>query len=126
MISELLAGGGVAALVGVLAKLAVEWWRGRRKDSAEGDIAEGSVTPTLVEKTIGAADAQIVFLEKANAAERASYERRIKALESDVKRLTTERDGLRSEVEVLRSTVSEMRDQLGQVQRRLDALPPHS
>jgi len=123
VIRDILTGGSVLTLVGVLAKLAVDWLRGHRKDAADADVAEGSVAPTLVEKTLGAADAQIVFLEKANAAERASYERRLKALEADVKRVTHQRDELQTEVTRLRAAMDELGSQFRAIKQQLDALP---
>lgn len=122
-ISDLLSAGSVLGLVGVLAKLFVDWMRSRKKDRAEGDIAVGSVRPTLVERNLSVADQQIVLLEKVNAAERASYERRIKALESDVHRLTRERDQLFGTVDTLRAQVAELTRQLDAVKTQLDAIP---
>lgn len=105
-------GGG---FLGILAKLLADWLRSRRRERAQDEVAEGSVASTLAERNLSALDGQIVSLEKANALERASYERRIKALEADVGRLTHERDGLLQSVDLLRM-------QMGEMQRRLDAM----
>lgn len=125
-VSDLITGGSVLSFLGILAKLGVDWWRDRRKGRAEDEVAEGSVAPTLTERNLSAADAQIVFLEKANALERASYERRIDALEQDVARLTTERDTLLGTVERMRSRMDEMQRQLSAMKAQLDALPGRS
>lgn len=128
--SELLSTGNVLSatsilgFAGVLAKLALDWHRSRRRERADSEIAEGSITSTLVERNLSVVDAQIVVLEKANAAERASYERRIKALESDVRRLTRERDDLQTSVTQIRMQMAELQHQFDLVKRQLDALQP--
>lgn len=122
-ISELITGGSVLSFLGILAKLLVDWWRDRRKDRAADEIAEGSVVPTITERNLSVADAQIVFLEKANALERAGYERRIQALEKDVARITAERDTLLGTVSTMRTQMDEMQRQLSTMKAQLDALP---
>lgn len=122
-VQNLLSAGGVLGFLGILVKLAVDWIRGYRKDRADDELAEGSVAPTLAERNLSALDAQIVVLGKAHAEERASYERRIVALEKDVARLTSERDTLFVTVETMRQQMAEMQDRLTAMTRQLDALP---
>ena len=124
-LGNLLSAGSVLGFFGILAKLLFDWWRARRRERASDEIAEGSVTSTLVERNLSVVDAQIVVLEKANSAERASYERRIKALESDVRRLTKERDDLQTSVTQIRLQMAELQQQFDLVKRQLDALQPN-
>lgn len=126
-IGDLIGTGGVLGFVGVLGKLAIDWVRSRRRERARDDVAEGSVKPTLAERNLSVLDAQIVLLEKANASERASYERRILALESDVGRLTGERDSLLNSVATLRQQMGELYERLDAMASELDALQsrPH-
>ena len=124
-VGNVLSAGSVLGFLGILAKLLVDWYRSRRRDRADSEVAEGSVTSTLVERNLSVVDAQIVVLEKANAAERASYERRIKALEADVRRLTKERDDLQTSVTQIRMQMSELQQQFDLVKRQLDALQPN-
>lgn len=123
-VSNVVSGASVITFLGILVKLAMQWIRGRHTDRAENDLAAGSVAPTLAERNVSALDAQLVVLEKANAAERASYERRIKALESDVSRLTAERDTLLDSVNTLRLQMEEMQRRLTEMKRQIDSLPP--
>ena len=122
---NILSGASVLGFLGILAKLVFDWWRSRRRERAEGELAERSVGTTLAERNLSVVDAQIVVLEKANAAERASYERRIKALESDVRRLTKERDDLQTSVTQIRLQMTELQEQFDAVKRQLDDLQPH-
>lgn len=122
--SSLLSGGSLLAFLGILVKLAIDTWRKRRRELAEGELAEGSVAPELAEKNLSVLDAQLVLLEKANGAERASYERRIQSLETDVGRLTSERDQLQQLVTTLRDKVDGLQSQLDVVKAQLNVIPP--
>lgn len=123
-ISQLLSGGSLLALAGIALKALFDWFTTRRGRRAGDELAEGSVGPSLVERSFAASDAQIVFLERANANERASYERRIRALEGDVERLTTERDSLYRTVDEMRRQATAMQDQLNAMKAQLDRLGP--
>lgn len=124
MIANFISGGALLGFLGILAKLIVDTLRKRRREQAEGDIAEGSVAPTLAEKNLSVLDAQLVVLEKANSAERASYERRIRALEDEVTQLTRERDESHRVVTALRSQVDELQLQLDAVKAQLSRIQP--
>jgi chromosome segregation ATPase len=124
-----------AALLGYAAPWAVVgavllWWlRDRRKDHAAAEVAERTVPADVAVKDVGAAEARLLFAERAFDGERASYDRRIEYLEARETQLAADvahRDDviarLRSQAEQMEQRLAEMTRQMTAMRAEIDAL----
>lgn len=69
----------------------VVWYvRDRKKTLAAGRLAEGSVGPEIAKREIGTFDIHVAYIERAFAAERASFIRQIDKCQEQIEKLTGE------------------------------------
>lgn len=106
----------------VVGGIALWWLRERRKDRAASEVAERTVGADVAVKDVGAAEARLVFAERAFDSERASYDRRIAELETENARLRTDVEHRDEVITRLRAQAAELEERLGQMTRQLTAM----
>jgi chromosome segregation ATPase len=106
----------VAALGG---RSLIDYVRDRRKSKADGSVAEATVELRVDAMQLENAEARLQLAQKTWDGERASLERRVKALENDLSNERLESAQKDGKILALEERVSQIQDQLVSVLREL-------